>query len=78
MNDDPLAEYGPVIFPPRQRPTIAALEDILEREDDVPITILPNGEIRAATDEEIAASKAGKPTKPLTMRENLGGEYAFA
>lgn len=55
-----------------KRPTIAELEAILDREEEIPIEILPNGEIRAqgqtSTDE-----LAGK--KPLTMRENLGGEY---
>ena len=53
-------------------PTIVELEAILEKEEEIPIEILPNGEIRAkgqtSTDE-----LAGK--KPLTMRENLGGEY---
>ena len=55
-----------------KRPTIAELEAILDREEEIPIEILPNGEIRAqgqtSTDE-----LDGK--KPLTMRENLGGEY---
>ncbi len=55
-----------------QKPTIAELEAILDREEEIPIEILPNGEIRAkgqtSTDE-----LGGK--KPLTMRENLGGEY---
>lgn len=70
---DPLAEYGPRLeYPPLPRPTIAELEAILNSEDDRPIVIMPNGEIRAATEEEIAA----RPKRPLTMRENLGGEYA--
>lgn len=55
-----------------KKPTIEELEAILDREEEIPIEILPNGEIRAkgqtSTDE-----LAGK--KPLTMRENLGGEY---
>ena len=38
-----------------------------------PITILPNGEIRALTADEREANR-----KPLTMRENLGGEYGIA
>lgn len=54
----------------RTRPTIAELERILQSDADVAIEILPNGEIRA---------KGGTPTevKPITMRENLGGEYAI-
>jgi len=61
--------YPPV--PENRRPTIAELEAILNREngwEDQEIEILPNGEIIA---------KGGAPTnvKPLTMKENLGGEY---
>ncbi len=55
-----------------KRPTIAELEAILEKEDEVEIEILPNGEVRAkgqTTDLE----RGGR--KPLTMREDLGGEY---
>jgi len=55
-----------------KRPTIAELEAILEKEDEVEIEILPNGEVRAkgqTTDME----RGGR--KPLTMREDLGGEY---
>jgi len=55
-----------------KKPTIEELETILDQEEEIPIEILPNGEIRAigqtSTDE-----LGGK--KPLTMRENLGGEY---
>jgi hypothetical protein len=54
------------------RPSIADLEAILQREDEVEIEILPNGEVRAkhqTTDSE----RGGR--KPLTMREDLGGEY---
>jgi hypothetical protein len=57
-----------------QRPSIAELEAILQREDEVEIEILPNGEVRAkgqASD----ADRGGR--KPLTMRENLGGEYGL-
>ena len=72
---DPFAEYGPAVeFPKMPRPTIAELEAILNSECETPIVILPSGEIRAATPEEIAA----RGPKPITMRENLGGEYAFA
>lgn len=81
---DPWAEYGkPITFAgvalapdpaPEIKvvPTIAELEAILSREDEVMIEILPNGSIatRDFTDEERGNRK------PLTMRENLGGEYA--
>ena len=55
------------------RPTIAELEAILEKEEQVEIEILPNGEIRArgeSTQQELGGKK------PLTMREDLGGEYS--
>jgi hypothetical protein len=53
------------------RPTIAQLEQILENEEQVEIEILPNGEVRAkgGTQQELPNRK------PLTMREDLGGEY---
>jgi len=53
------------------KPTIHELEQLLENEEDVPIEILPNGEIRAMG--EGSAELQGK--KPITMREDLGGEY---
>ncbi len=56
-----------------RRMTIAELEAILSHEDEVAIEILPNGEVRATN------PKSGDDVgtlKPLTMRENLGGEYA--
>ena len=57
-----------------KKPTIEELEAILDSEEETSIEILPNGEIReigqTSTDE-----LAGK--KPLTMRENLGGEYCI-
>ena len=55
------------------KPTIAELEQILEQEEEVPIEILPNGEIRAVG-QTSSAELGGK--KPITMREDLGGEYA--
>jgi hypothetical protein len=55
------------------RPTIAELEQILDREEEVEIEILPNGEVRAKG--QTAAHELGG-RKPLTMREDLGGEYA--
>jgi hypothetical protein len=54
------------------KPTIYELEAILESEEQVALEILPNGEIRAAG-RTSAAELGGK--KPITMRENLGGEY---
>jgi hypothetical protein len=54
------------------RPTIAQLEAILENEEQVEIEILPNGEVRAkgrTPQQELGGRK------PLTMREDLGGEY---
>ena len=57
------------------KPTIDELEKLLQNEEDVPVEILPNGEIRAryATS---SGELGGK--KPLTFRENLGGEYGSA
>jgi hypothetical protein len=54
------------------RPTIAQLEAILESEEQVEIEILPNGEVRAkgGTSSQELGSR-----KPLTLREDLGGEY---
>ena len=55
-----------------QKPTIHELEAILDEEEDSPVEILPNGEIRA-----VGGSDAVERDyrKPITMRENLGGEY---
>ena len=55
-----------------KKPTIQELKTILDREEEVPIEILPNGEIRAQG-QTSTTETAGK--KPLTMKENLGGEY---
>jgi hypothetical protein len=54
------------------KPTISELERLLNTEEDTPIQILPNGEIRA-TGQTSTSDLGGK--KPLTMREDLGGEY---
>ena len=51
---------------------IDELERLLNSEEDAPIQILPNGEIRQlghATSADLGNKK------PLTMKENLGGEY---
>ena len=55
-----------------QQSKIDELERLLNSEEDIPIQILPNGEIRQigqATSSELGSKK------PLTMKENLGGEY---
>jgi len=57
-----------------RKPTIEELERMLDCEEDVPIDILPNGEIRAQGTTS-SAELGGK--KPLTMREDLGGEYGI-
>jgi hypothetical protein len=55
-----------------QQSKIDELERLLNSEEDTPIQILPNGEIR-----EIGAATSADMgnKKPLTMKENLGGEY---
>jgi len=55
-----------------RKPTIQELERLLNSEEDNPIQILPNGEIR-----EVGQTNAADlgTKKPLTMKENLGGEY---
>jgi hypothetical protein len=54
------------------RPTISELEAILDREEQQEIEILPNGEIRAKGKSTAQETGGGKP---LTMKEDLGGEY---
>ena len=56
-----------------KKPTIQELEDILNSEETTPVKILPNGEIQQLSQNSLAELGA---KKPLTMRENLGGEYA--
>jgi hypothetical protein len=58
------------------KPSIEDLQRMLEREDEVMLEILPNGEIREFSEDEKAEVRSKR--KPLTMRENLGGEYALA
>lgn len=55
-----------------KRMTIDELEGILNSEEEQPLEILPSGEIR------LLGTKRRTKRKPLTMRENLGGEYAQA
>lgn len=54
------------------KPTIRELEMLLNSEEDTRMEILPNGEIRPEG-QTPAFELGGK--KPLTMKENLGGEY---
>lgn len=56
--------------------SVSDLEKLLESEEETPIVIMPNGQIREATDKERQAHRERKPLKVLTMLENLGGEYA--
>lgn len=56
-----------------KKPTIRELELLLESEEDIPIEILPNGEIRARGKSDDTERRR---KKPLTMREDLGGEYS--
>ena len=57
-----------------KKPTIKELEAILNSEEEKPITILPNGQIAPADQTPSAADLSG--LKPLTYKENLGGEYS--
>jgi hypothetical protein len=59
-------------MPMPQKPSIDDLERLLNTEEDTPIQILPNGEIRQVG--RASTSEMGTK-KPLTMKENLGGEY---
>ena len=61
--------------PMKNKPTIAELEKLLQQDEDVPLEILQNGEIRAIS--KSRRRKKGE-LKPITMKENLGGEYAVA
>jgi hypothetical protein len=54
-----------------RKPTIQELEKLLNSEEDTPIQILPNGEIRPLGESGVNLGDR----KPLTMKENLGGEY---
>jgi hypothetical protein len=56
-----------------RRPTIEELERILKSDADMSIEILPNGEVRA-----VEHHPDPKAQKPITMRDNLGGEYGYA
>lgn len=55
--------------------SLEELEAVLNSEEETPIQILPNGEIREVG--QASAADVGLK-KPLTMREDLGGEYGAA
>lgn len=55
-----------------RKPTIQELEALLSNEEETPVQILPNGEIRPVG-QASSSDLGGK--KPITMREDLGGEY---
>jgi len=52
--------------------SIDELEKLLSMEDQEELEILPNGTVRRLG---VKARDASEP-KPLTMKEQLGGEYA--
>jgi hypothetical protein len=52
--------------------SLEELEAVLNSEEETPIQILPNGEIREAG--PVSQAEVGTK-KPLTMKEDLGGEY---
>jgi hypothetical protein len=52
--------------------SLEELEAVLNSEEETPIQILPNGEIREAG--PVSPAEVGTK-KPLTMKEDLGGEY---
>jgi hypothetical protein len=54
------------------QPSLTELINILNNEESQEIEILPNGEIRAKGTSSLVET-GGR--KPLTMREDLGGEY---
>ena len=65
--------HNPMNVRMSQRMTVEELEEILLRDDDEPLEILPNGKIRRVGGSTLDET-GGK--RPLSFRENLGGEYA--
>lgn len=55
-----------------QKTKIQELERILNSEEETPVRILPNGDIAPAN--QTSGVDLGAK-RPLTMKENLGGEY---
>ena len=58
-----------------KKTSIQEIKALLNSEEDKPIQILPNGEIREVG--QVTSAELGRK-KPVTMRENLGGEYSRA
>jgi len=58
----------------KKKVTLAYLEALLKNESDIPLRVMPNGEIRAMTKKQIK----DKNRKPITLNEDLGGEYGVA
>lgn len=58
----------------KKKPTIASLEALLKDEETTPLHIMSNGEVKAFTKKQLKAMKS----KPITLKEDLGGEYAEA
>ena len=56
----------------KKRVSIEELEAILQEEEDVPIEILPSGEV---VKPKTTTNRERGNRVPLTYRENLGGEY---
>lgn len=56
----------------RKKMSISELESLLKRDDDIELEILPNGEIvpKGGSDQLDLVGR-----RPITFRENLGGEY---
>ena len=52
--------------------SIEELEAVLENDVDIPLEILPNGEVRTKGSTSIDETGG---IKPITMREDIGGEY---
>lgn len=51
--------------------SIEQLEKLLEKDDEQEIEILPNGEVI------VKGTNENKNIKPLTYKEQLGGEYSY-
>ena len=67
-----VAEAKATVREIKGKPTIDELKALLERDEDDELHILPNGEIRAVSENNKRIS-GGR--KPITLREDLGGEY---
>lgn len=66
-----LAEAKSAAKANKGKPTVEELEAILDNDENEELEILPNGEVRLA-------GTSGIKKKPITLREDLGGEYCEA